>query len=311
MPVEKAPHERLLDREAGRHGNAEYLATLDEALSGLINEATWIFSRVWESNAGDLTAEIVLLILRHIMEMADAVHILLLQSATRPAQVQLRSMFEGMLYLEFILEADSDRRARAYMVGSRLHYLRFAKRLLKGSEARKQFLKEVETDPLVSDEMLATWISDSVEVEAAEAYLEGDELGDVYAAFPRKKVHWYQALEGKPSDLRALAIHLNKGAQYILIDGWSRAVHPDTIPAQIDTSDDPNSRRVRTFRDGGDMSNTATAAARILRLSVEMVLKRFRPTELEAFQRRIAEEVLPKLAELGPTETIYAKDPPE
>lgn len=306
MTIPAEPHERLLNRYAGKAGNAEYLEALDQAFSRLLNESTWVFSRLWETTSGDLTAEICLLLVRHIMEMTDAVHLLLLASASRPAQLQLRSAFEAMLYLEFILERDSERRALAYAVGSRLHSLRFAKRLLEGSEARAQFVKEVEQDPLVTDEMLTSWIASPESVKAAEDYLESELYRDVYAEFKksRKRIPWYSALEGKPTDLRALAIHLDRGGQYILLDGWSRTVHPDTIPTQIDAAD-REERRVRTLRDGGDIGNCAASACRLLDMALELVLERYRPGELDAFRATMAQHILPGFAELGPTDVIH------
>ena len=173
MAIESEPHNRLLDRHTDRIENKEYLEELDGAFTALLNEATWLFSRMWERNAGDLTAEVVLLLLRHMIEMTDGVHVLLLTSASRPAQLQLRSMFEAMLYMEFILQDDSERRARAYEVGSRMWSYRYAKRMERGSQARIQFIKEVGTDPLVTPEMIEGWVTDPEQLAAAEAQLRG------------------------------------------------------------------------------------------------------------------------------------------
>lgn len=114
MALQREPHERLLNRHVAAVENKEYMELLDKALSGLINEAKWLFSRCWESRKGNLTAEVVLLLGRHVFEMADAVHVLLLKSASRPAQLQLRSAFEAVMYMAFISETDSNRRALAY-----------------------------------------------------------------------------------------------------------------------------------------------------------------------------------------------------
>ena len=115
MALPQEPHERLLNRHNARIENKEYHEELDAAFEGLINDATWIFSRVSETAEENLERDICLLLLRHMIEMADAVHILLAHASSRPARLQLRSMFEALLYLDFILEGDTTRDAQRHM----------------------------------------------------------------------------------------------------------------------------------------------------------------------------------------------------
>src|SRR3954462_7884587 len=62
----------------------------------------------------------ILIAYRHVLEMLDAVAILVGAAAPIPARLQLRSMFEGLLTVEYMISAPSStdrlRRCYAYLV---------------------------------------------------------------------------------------------------------------------------------------------------------------------------------------------------
>lgn len=307
MVVPSEPHDRLLNRHLGAAQNPEYVETLDRAFSLLLNEATWLFSRCWEASRKDLADNIILILLRHILEMADAIHILLLSAASRPAQLQLRSLFEGLLYVEFILEEDTETRAAAYATGSRLWSLGYSRRLAEGSATRAQLLKEIESDPLVSDEMVESWSVSGDRIEAAEAALKIEPYATAAERFSsfKSRPHWYRTVEGGPSNLRDLSIRLNRGGQYIMFDIWSRTVHPDLLGPQLERNAEGEYDRLRTFRDGDKMSTVAHMTSRLTREALEACLSRFRAEELGAFRKRFAGEINLHFAQLGDTDVIH------
>ena len=300
MALPQEPHERLLNRHNPRIENKEYHEELDAAFEGLINDATWIFSRVSETAEENLERDICLLLLRHMIEMADAVHILLAHASSRPARLQLRSMFEALLYLDFILEGDTTRRAKAYAVGSRLWSLRVGRRMLEGSQAREEFITQVASDPLVTQGMIDGWVVTVEEVQRAEEYLESDFFSEVYTKFKEfnRTPPWYRALDGRPTNLRELAIHLNRAGQFVLADFWSRSVHPDLIGVQLEDDE----KMMRVLRDADQLGNTAQIAARILIWALELVLESFRDEELTSFRARVVNDITPLFAKLGPTD---------
>lgn len=310
MSIPDRPHERLLDRNLPSAKNREYLADLDRAFTALLNDSTWTCARCYESANETFLHDTILLLLRHILEMADAIHVLLLSSASRPALLELRSMFEALLYIEYILETDSERRAKAYVVRSRLWSLKLAKRMLRDSEARKQFLKEVSSDPLVTRQMLESWVTEQEEIDKAESVLKSPDLKEVYDRFRafQKTVPFYKALDGKPGTLRDLAIHLNRGGQALLQDSWSRHTHPDTVGAQLHDSGTEMEGRMRHFRDGGEISNVASVAASIVRQAMEATLGLLRPEELRRYRERYSREIAPLFAPLGETVTVRLTD---
>lgn len=307
-PLDK-PHERLLDRHRAQVENQEYLEVLDSAASGLINEATWIFARCWESAATALTDEVILVLYRHMIEMADAMHILLLRSASVPARLPLRSLFEVLLYIEHLLDTDTENRARAYVVGSYLWGLRWARRMEKGSQARKQFVKEVGSDRLVTPPMIAGWTVDPQEIQQTEAHLKSPEFAPIYEKFQQFKKdrkrwpRWYEGLTPKISNLNALALRLGRGAQYVLYDHWSRAMHPDLLAVHIERESDASGKGyLRELRDGTDISQIAHGLAWFLKDGTKALLERYRPGEAIRFETTFSEQLWPLFRQLGETE---------
>ena len=59
---------------------------------------------------------VVMLLTRHVCEQLDAVAVLAAQGAAEPCKLSLRSALEAAICVQYILEADSDRRGLAYIV---------------------------------------------------------------------------------------------------------------------------------------------------------------------------------------------------
>src|SRR5260370_8364215 len=57
----------------------------------------------------------ILLPYLHLLEMLDAVQILILESSITPAKLLIRSMFEALLVLEYVSRKDTIRRGLAYL----------------------------------------------------------------------------------------------------------------------------------------------------------------------------------------------------
>lgn len=310
-PVDRPQH-RILDRHRGRVANREYLEILDRALTAFIDEATWIFARCWESGKEPLTDEVALVLYRHILEMADAIHILLLQSASVPARLQLRSMFEALLYLEYLLEEDTDRRARAYIVGSYSWGLRWARRLEKGSQARAQFVTEVSSDKIVTPTMIEAWEVLPSKIAETEEYLLSEDFAEIYRQFNEfhagrnRWPHWYQVLTPKISGLKDLAVRLKRGAQYVMYDHWSRSMHPDLLAVHIDREEGAQGY-LRELRDGTDIARAAHGVAWFLKDATTAILRAYRPDELDSFALDYRQRIWPLFQQLGPTDVVRVK----
>jgi len=114
MPTE--PFKQLFDPElskaAAKDRNAAAVALIEE----IRNYGHALFARcAYRPEGGDENMAILFLYY-HLIEMLDAVGILVSESAPIPAELQLRAIFEALVSLSFILKADTPRRGYAYLV---------------------------------------------------------------------------------------------------------------------------------------------------------------------------------------------------
>ena len=105
----------LLDTDLVRQFQNEphYIKILD-VMEKLVNYSSNLFARCFKSiEKDDLAASIVLLNFRNMIELADAIHILARECSVSPASILLRSLFESLLNVEYILQDDEHYKARA------------------------------------------------------------------------------------------------------------------------------------------------------------------------------------------------------
>ena len=306
------PLERILDRHTAKVQNREFLAFLDDVFSEGVNRCTHVFGRCWSGAPSTLVGQVPLILFRHVLEMVDAIHVLLLESATVPARLQLRSTFEGLLYLEFMLGEEKEIRVPAFVAGSYLWGLRHARRLRKGSGERRVFLEDTapgySSDPNPFSEIRVT----EEEINRYEEFLRSDPIQPGYELFEKFKRErgkrprtWYQAVNHEISSLRDLALHLGRGSDYVMYDLWSRSVHPDLLSVHFLMPGRGRPQRLRTLRDGERIGSTAVAAIRFLREGATMVLRDMRPEEVPRFSENWERDLTSRLREIGDEITIF------
>jgi hypothetical protein len=118
MPTK--PLEKLLYRELSTVAAKELIDIASPLLQELVNFSTNAFARCASSSKGKTDEDLATLILYlHVIEMTDAIEVLIPQCCPTPAQTLLRSSFEATLHIEYILEKESEyvKRSLAWLVG--------------------------------------------------------------------------------------------------------------------------------------------------------------------------------------------------
>jgi len=305
------PLTKLLDRHLPKAQNKEYLEYLDEILLDAVDRSTHAFGRCWSTVPSTLVGQVPLVLYRHVIEMADAVHVLLLESASVPARLQLRSSFEALVYLEFMLEEDKEVRVFAFVASSYRWGLRYARRLKKGSGDRSVFLEETKKDD-GGDHQFSELSVPAEKVKEYVEFLESDPVRVGYDLFKRfKKRHgrwpriWCEVVNADLGSLRDLALHLGRGADYVMYDLWSRSVHPDLLSVHFLTPGGGRPQRLRKVRDGERIGSTAIASMHLLRDATVSVLRDTRPDEVIQFERAWEAEITSRLYQIGDEITVF------
>lgn len=82
---------------------------------------------------------------KHSVMMLDAVEILLSRGAVAAAGVSARSMLEAYIYLEWLIQGDTENRARHFHVWSLRQKREWARRVIPGTDENQRFLSHLST----------------------------------------------------------------------------------------------------------------------------------------------------------------------
>jgi hypothetical protein len=211
------------------------LENLAGRIEELVNFGTRVFE--WHSNAcsgrSDEVAPIGLL-LRHILEQLDAIAELIRESVVTPATLQLRSVLEASLQLEWILSGDSVRRGMAFMVWHVNERIKLYEKHDPSTEAGKQLASQLAGT--MFDEI---YTSSEFDLQTARKRLREvlhtlryKEAATEYSRLRSRKkraLKWYELFDG-PSSLEGLAKELGRNVEYeVLYRQWSGLSHATDI----------------------------------------------------------------------------------
>mgnify|MGYP005853213195 CR=1 FL=1 len=211
------------------------LAKFSEIIEEAVNFGSLVFKWCNESLEGKANKEVPLILLfRHILELLDAVSILIKESSAEPCKLQLRSMFEALLSINYILDDKKDERAYAFLVCHAFKKIKTYRKLDPTTQHGRQF-KGILKDSVLGDLDLSDLFDLPKMVEQQEELFEKEGFREAYKELERlrrngrKNPNWFEFYDG-PSDLEQIAIELNKRDYYeILYRHWSDYVHASDI----------------------------------------------------------------------------------
>jgi hypothetical protein len=280
------PLESILYRELSKAEAKEVIEIASPLLQELVNYATNALARCATSKSlsGKADEDVATLALyRNIIELTDGIEVLLSQSCTIAAIPLLRSSFEALLALEYILENETDygQRSLAWVVGyvhKRIDmYERLDPLTNKGQEAKRLF------DDDKSMASMRTPIASSADVQKAKANLQTmlakPHLQPIETEYNKyKKPEWYK-LFGGPNDLRTLAQRLRRGGQYeVLYRSWSTTAHAQDFLPFMDRAD-KGEPAIKRLRDPNQLREIASFAATFLLDATRLILNKLRSGE--------------------------------
>jgi hypothetical protein len=183
------------------------------------------------SDGGPLDEHLAVFIqYHHLLEMLDTVNEALRLGRAVGARPPLRSAFEALLGIEFILDGRFEERAFAFLVGKVMEKLEWCDRLTPSTPARKELdaalaedrwhrthvLPEVENIDAIRDRLMSA-LEKPKWKEAANAWR--------VAETKNKYVRWHGLYDG-PTSIKKLARAVGRPYQYELLYGpLSQTVH--------------------------------------------------------------------------------------
>ena len=287
MPT--APLESILYREFSKAQAKGIITIASSLLQELVNFSTNALARCATSPSGEIDVDLAVLALyRHVIETTDGIEVLVSQCCGAPAGSLLRSSFEGMISIEYILEKniegkykDFNRRSLSWLI-SHIHnrldlFDRFDIATNKGIETKK-----VLDDDMVWSTIKAPPIDMSKARENLMKVISKSHLIPIEAEYQqcskKGKPNWYSLFDG-PKNLRKLAEYLRQGAQYeIVYRPLSIRTHAQDFLPFIKQSADSETG-IGKLRDPEVIQQVVGYAAAFLLRSTRLVLGKFRPSE--------------------------------
>ena len=288
MPAES--FKPILDREAVIELAKPVIDLASPILREAVNYATNVYARCSSSKRGDQEqAYPVLASYVHLIQMVDSIEVLIGNSCAAPAELLLRSAFEGKLTIEYILEKRSRSKKRAYAW--------LGKYLIDNIELHERFApnhpKSKEFEAIYNDDQLRVtgefpFIPEISEViDRMKENLKKSEYAEVYVEYQKRRKQirfpeWYSLYEG-PRNLRELAQHLHQGVTYeILYRSWSKMSHfVDSGHVTFPMED--GSRVIANIRNPLRIPSIAGMALSFLLETTKMMLLEYRSGEQVSF----------------------------
>lgn len=284
MPTK--PLETVLYREFSKTQAKESLKIITPLLQELVNNGTNVLIRCATSVTGEENEDLATIALyRHILEMTDAFEVLIGESCTTPAEPILRSTFEALMALEYILENDKDYVSRSlswllqYVKSKIALYESFLPTTTKG----KQFQAAMKRD-----KSLRNWDKEPpADAQKAignlEKMLSRPQFSVILAEYKnlsktRRKIEWY-SLFGGPKNLQELASHLKRDVQYeIMYRQWSKVAHAYDFSNFIGRTAAGESG-IKGIRDPQPIINLSRFSATFIAEATRLMLQKFRAGE--------------------------------
>jgi hypothetical protein len=285
--------DQLLSRDIRK---AEARSTIGDScalLTEIVNHATNAFQRCQEEMKTGLPDEHlpVLLEYYHIIEMTDGIQVLISESCVVPAIPLLRSSFEALLSLEYILDKQSQQRSFAWL-SMYTHRRLTAYRRLDPANPEYKVLEGLWLEDVGEAMRLPKTWSPSY---ALAGVLNRPGYADAEQEYQRLKsskqrFEWF-TFYGGPKTIQSLARTLKHGAQYeLLYRQWSGISHAEDLSHFL-TRGAEHKAAFRPLRNHQQMHEVVRNASQLALEATRMMLGKYRHGEEKSIARWYASEI--------------------
>lgn len=290
----------------------ELLDKFSQGIEETVNFGSRIFQWCNESLEGNADKEIPkLLMFRHILEQLDAVSILIRQSAAEPCKLQLRSMLEALLSIQYLLEENQKDRAYAYLVCHTEKKIKTYKKLdpstLQGKQL-KGVLKDSQFEGIEVTERfeLKKMVSEQQQLYKREGFKEAYEELKRLRKQGRKNPNWYELFDG-PRDLERLAAKFKKRDIYeFFYRNWSEYIHGrDIISGNL--GEDSTGTYLMSIRQPFEAQFIASMAITMALESYRLMIKHYVPLQITHYRVWYVEKLREFYAEISKQQRIIKR----
>lgn len=285
MPTE--PLLGLLNREAAKEDAEAMIQVATPLLRELVNYGTQMFNRCQAASTGNENEDLaVLMLYLHIIEMADAISVLVSESCATAAKPLVRSMFETLLYMEYILEKEYVRRSLSWLVEYVHNRLSSYEVVEPSTGAGQEFQAILADDKVASGIIIPAQIQARVPraIDNLENFLARPDIQPIETEYQlckkrkRRRPNWY-SLFGGPGNLRELALYLKRGGEYqIQYRDWSSISHPQDLSRFISRTEE-GIPAFKALRNPEELASIGSTTASLMLNATRLLAAKFLPNE--------------------------------
>jgi hypothetical protein len=291
IKVRETEFRPLLDPQRVTAYIKQHLLPWTDLIRDITNYGSNLIPRCFGSSGRSLKDAVVIgILLRQVVAMLDSAAILLSNGAVHAAQLQLRALFEASVYIDWILEGDSERKAVYYYVHNLRRKRLWAGRVQPGSTESKEFLDMMnEAGVQITEqtkEAARKQLQDIMRVLAQPALSRANNDFDNYRKGKRYDPAWYAPL-GQRS-LGTMARAVGKRTLYtILYSGASEVMHTSNYEHHLKMG--KGEVTFQPIRSVEGFENVFRYTLNIALMTFRKILAEYRNDELPAFSRKYME----------------------
>jgi len=303
MPTQ--PHSPIIDRDLSKAEAKEIIDVASPMLQEMVNYGSQLAARCIPPRQVSRSHFSILLAYMHTLEIVDAVEVLISNACNNSAVPLIRSAFEGMLALDYLIKEDTDRRARCYVFFHIRSQLIEHRQLDTSTTEGRQLQQAYQNDKWLRNFPFPSFPDLENAIKFYQSKMDDPKFQDIRNELDRtinqrgiKYPHWYTLFAG-PKNVKELANHLGRSGEYASYYGmWSKISHA-APPHKRLTLLDEDDMYIKPIRNGEGSLNIVFHAARITLESTEAIITKLRPGEQRQFARWYATEIRSNFLEIA------------
>lgn len=261
----------------------------------IVDYGTNLIPRCFKQSSRRLEDIVILaVLLKHVVSMLDGIDVLISQGCIYAAHLQVRSLFEAFLSLEWILKDDTEKRAKQYYVWNLRLRRKWVLRFVSSSNEHEDFARKVEkyrdilSNGIEKHSEVARQQADAIdELLGKEPYAEINQGLESLKGDRKFDVPWYTPCG--PNSVADMATRVGCGAEYeVFYSKYSQIMHAsaqlDNVKFECDSINFEPIRKLDRIKDILDVGVAFSFRA------YRTVLKHYRPEELPNFSRKYSQE---------------------
>lgn len=286
----------IIDREKAEQDVKQHFSRHLELLIDLTNYGSNLIPRVFDSSDKKLVdIVLVCVLLKQVVSMVDAVEVLVSKGAVAAAAMPTRAAFEASLYIDWILNEDSVRKARYYYAWNLRKQRLWALRIINGTPEKALFsetMKEIDAFKIDDIENLEKQAEDSV--GKVDEFLNKPDWIEINKEFEAKRnkksgsdTEWYKLLG--VSSIMEMAKRMRRlGEYYFWYARGSEVMHTASYRDHIQF--EKGTVGLEPIRQMKEISLILRAITCVVIGSYSSILKHYRYGELSHFRRKYLQD---------------------